>query len=281
LETFSHPFQLIAASHGRGRFKNVSPKALKLFKKKVGKSIGLGVSLGAMSVIAASFDDDRDPGEALDNFMNPGSADFMKGRVGNHRFDALGGIPSTIRYLLPLNFTPIEAWRKSDDPAEWAYHTLISDWGEGAGDKFSRMVRNKLDPLTSAAWTILTQKDFLGRPLREQDFMGMPASEMNDVEGFIINGLIRPVMGAYSPIMAQSAAAAAIRTMYPHIGEEDRNAFVHQFAPLLWEVMGGGHADYQDAEGSRGYKAKPRRAPKVKRARKRRQSLRKTNKYSR
>tara|TARA_R110000824_G_scaffold78513_4_gene198105 strand:+ start:908 stop:5701 length:4794 start_codon:yes stop_codon:yes gene_type:complete len=281
LETFSHPFQLIAASRGHGRFKNVSPKALKLFKKKVGKSIGLGVSLGAMSVIAASFDDDRDPGEALDNFMNPGSADFMKGRVGNHRFDALGGIPSTIRYLLPLNFTPIEAWRKSDDPAEWAYHTLISDWGEGAGDKFSRMVRNKLDPLTSAAVTILTQKDFLGRPLREQDFMGMSASEMNDVEGFIINGLIRPVLGAYSPIMAQSAATAAIRTMYPHIGEEDRNAFVHQFAPLLWEVMGGGHADYQDAEGSRGYKAKSRRAPKVKRARKRRQSLRKTNKYSR
>lgn len=264
-ESFSHPFQLMAASSGRGRFKNVSPKALKLFRKRVRRSIGLGVGLGAMSVIAASLDDDRDPGEALDNFVNPGSADFMKGRIGNHRFDALGGIPSTIRYLLPFTFAPIEAWRKSDNPAEWAYHTLVSGLGEGAGDKFSRMVRNKLDPLTSAAWTILTQKDYLGRPLREQDFMGMPASEMDDVENFIINGLIRPVMGAYTPIMAQSASEAAIRTMYPHIGEEERNAFVHQFAPLLWEVLGGGHADYPDVKGSRGYKARSRRARKPRR----------------
>ena len=264
-ESFSHPFQLIAASRGHGRFKNVSPKALELFRERVGRSIGLGLGLGAMSVIAASFDDDQDPGEALDNFMNPGSADFLKGRIGNHRFDALGGIPTSVRYLLPLNFTPIEAWRKSDDPAEWAYHTLISDWGEGAGDKFSRMVRNKLDPLTSAAWTILTQKDYLGRPLREQDFMGMPASEMNDVEGFIINGLIRPVQGAYTPIMAQSASEAAIRTMYPHVGEKERSAFVHQFAPLLWEVLGGGHADYPDVKGSRGYRARPRRARKPRR----------------
>jgi len=271
-ESFSHPFQLIAASRGHGRFKNVSPKALRLFRKRVGRSIGLGVGLGAMSVIAASFDDDRDPGEALDNFMNPGSADFLKGRIGTHRFDALGGIPTSVRYLLPLNFTPIEAWRKSDDPAEWAYHTLISDWGEGAGDKFSRMVRNKLDPLTSAAWTIFTQKDYLGRPLREQDFMGMPASEMNDVESFIINGLIRPIVGAYTPIMAQSASEAAIRTMYPHIGEEERNAFVHQFAPPLWEVLGGGHADYPDVKGSRGYRATPRRARKPRRPSPRRYS---------
>lgn len=241
-ETMSHFFSMLA---GTGRFKDVSrgdEGALNVFRKRAAKVFTLWASIGLMSVLAAGeFEDEelseeeksRRKKQAADNFLNPGHADFMKGRLGKHHFDVFGGVPSTVRLLVPFAIAPIEG--------KYELEPRLAS-------KFGRLVRNKLNPLISAASKAAYNEDYLGREL------------VSDEEGWLAHALHRvilPGIGAFTPITVQNVAEQVTRDA----NDEDIDAMDAAASQFL-EAIGVGDPVYTEGWKSPEMRARGRRPKK-------------------
>tara|TARA_R100000278_G_scaffold87887_1_gene67085 strand:- start:4377 stop:7970 length:3594 start_codon:yes stop_codon:yes gene_type:complete len=191
---------------GRGEFgRSLSPTARKQFRLRIGGNLGFMMGIAAMAA-AASSDDSDDLRERIDSFYDPGSADFLKVRVGDTHFDLMGGTSATMRYLLPYTFTPFSG----DDVI--ATKDLDSYVRGGL-----QLVNNKLAPFYQAMRSLIFNKDWRLRELDKVEyeenpgliFERMVAGKESGLDGAladILNRVIFPAMGIVAPIPIKSAA---------------------------------------------------------------------------
>lgn len=221
---------------GLGPFANISDEARGLLLQDALYNAMWVTGLGLITYLGAGEDDSVDRVMA---FLDPGNADFGKIRWGNHHWDLSGGIASTLRYILPWNLGSGDADGIIDAAQP---ETRMSD-------KFGRLMRNKLHPTASAAWSAYTNKDYLGRDLTEEEW----EDAMDTWEGmmsYIGQRFAAPAASAFLPITAQEVG----RSLLGEEGEDDRAALERAF-PLGAEFFGIGHSHYEPRAGTQSYLA--------------------------
>jgi|TARA_R100000084_G_scaffold22967_4_gene8201 hypothetical protein len=219
-----------------GPFRNISDEARGLLLQDALYNAMWITSLGLITYLGAGEDDADDRVMA---FLDPGNADFGKIRYDNHHWDLSGGIAPTLRYMLPYNLGSGDADGIIDAVQP---ETRMSD-------KFGRLMRNKLHPTASAAWSAYTNKDYLGRDLTEDEW----EDAMDTWEGmmsYIGQRFAAPSASAFLPITAQEVG----RSLLGEEDEDDRTA-LERALPLGAEFFGIGHSYYEPRAGTQSYLA--------------------------
>jgi len=235
---------------GLGPFANISDEARGLLLQDALYNAMWITGLGLITYLGAGEDDSDDRVTA---FLDPGNADFGKIRWGNHHWDLSGGIAPTLRYILPWNLGSGDADGIIDAAQP---ETRMSD-------KFGRLMRNKLHPTASAAWSAYTNKDYLGRDLTEEEW----EDAMDTWEGMMSHigqRFAAPAASAFLPITAQEVG----RSILGEEGKDGRTA-LERALPLGAEFFGIGHSYYEPRAGTQSYLAnttprlpKPPRMPR-------------------
>lgn len=221
---------------GLGPFANISDEARGLLLQDALYNAMWITGLGLITYLGAGEDDSVDRVMA---FLDPGNADFGKIRWGNHHWDLSGGIAPTLRYILPWNLGSGDADGIIDAAQP---ETRMSD-------KFGRLMRNKLHPTASAAWSAWQNKDYLGRDLTEEEW----EDAMDTWEGMMSHigqRFVAPAASAFLPITAQEVG----RSFLEEEEVDDRTA-LERALPLGAEFFGIGHSYYEPRAGTQSYLA--------------------------
>jgi hypothetical protein len=220
-----------------GPFQNISDEARGLLLQDALYNAMWITGLGLITYLGAGEDDSDDRVMA---FLDPGNADFGKVRWGNHHWDLSGGIAPTLRYLLPYNLQDIFAEDIIDAVQPEARMS----------DKFGRLMRNKLHPTASAAWSAFTNKDYLGRDLTEEEW-GDAMDTWEGMMNHIGQRFGAPAASAFLPITAQEVGRSLLGEE-----EEDDRPMLERALPLGAEFFGIGHSYYEPRQGTQSYLAK-------------------------
>jgi len=181
---------------GVGPFKDVSDyQRGRLVGEAVFETAWLG-SLAALAMIGLGDDEDEVSWrERLRRFNDPESADYRKLVIGNWHISLEGGRGATIRHLMPYGLSESEA----DDMAAM---DLNVDYSRRIG----RMLRNKLHPFVSPLVGVLSNEDYLGEPLTDQEY---EEAKDNAYDMLVHLGQRSiPIALAFTPIIAESMGEA-------------------------------------------------------------------------
>jgi len=258
---------------GRGDWvKGLSPEARRLYGNRVARNMGFAMGL-AMLAAYASSDSPEEARERIDDFYDPGSADFLKMRVGDTHIDLLGGTSATVRYLLPVTFRPTEAdnW---DNP-------LSSKGIQGYLFGLKQLGNNKLAPLYQAVREIAFGLDWRGRGLDElpkeddvgrvmEDWFGGGEREtgvagggryaaeapvpqtgharvMDGALAYALNRFVFPAMGMVTPITLKNAASEFVR----EASDSDKKLIEDRLGGIIAETFGIGVSQYKPTKRSK------------------------------
>ena len=217
---------------GKGVFQGASPETRSLLRKRVAANLGFIFSAIVGTSMALGGDDWED---SLDKSLNPQDPDFMKMRVklpgdkGVLRMDVTGGMPATVRHLLPFYFKPSELWSgKSPFGAKERY-----------GGGMAQLVRNKMAPLPGAIHEAIFNEDFKGSPLVDMD--------RDSLFDIITYRAVLPALGAYMPIFSQNI----VQETWEQYTEEEK-MWINRLIPVVLEQVGIGAAHYEDRSKKKG-----------------------------
>ena len=232
---------------GFGEFgKSLSPAARKQFTKRIGANLGYVMGLAAMAAIASS-DSDEDAKERIDSFYNPGSADFLKIRIGDTHLDLMGGTSATTRYLLPYMFTPLSG------------EDTLSLKGDEYWRGLLQLGNNKLAPFYQAMRSMVFNKDWRMRDLDDVPYKENPgliferlvAGEEKGLDGAladVLNRVIFPAMGIVAPIPLKSAAEDFLK----HSTDKERDLVEKILVPQTLQFFGIGAQVYDPKKFKKG-----------------------------
>ena len=258
---------------GRGDWvKGLSPEARRLYGNRVARNMGFAMGL-AMLAAYASSDSPEEARERIDDFYDPGSADFLKMRVGDTHIDLLGGTSATVRYLLPVTFRPTEAdnW---DNP--------FSGKGmQGYLFGLKQLGNNKLAPFYQAVREVALGLDWRGRGLDElpkeddvgrvmEDWFGGGEREtgvagggryaaeapvpqtgharvMDGALAYALNRFVFPAMGMVTPITLKNAASEFVR----EASDSDKKLIEDRLGGIIAETFGIGVSQYKPTKRSK------------------------------
>jgi hypothetical protein len=223
LSRIETPFRLMQFLLKKGPFENVSNEARGVMAKRISRNLGFAMSLGVMSMVLGG----EDWKENIDNFFNPESSDFLKLRVGDWHIDLLGGIPTTMRYIIPLAFTPTSAISGNWDE--------VLQWKDQSGRHLTRMLQNKLAPLTSTMLTMFSGKDYRGRDISD------------DVDGawaVLLHRFVFPSMKMVTPISVENTAIEAWEDM-----TQEQKTTLQRLGPIALDLVGVGTQHYDPNKG--------------------------------
>ena len=181
---------------GVGPFKDVSDyQRGRLVGEAVFETAWLG-SLAALAMIGLGDDEDEVSWrERLRRFNDPESADYRKLVIGNWHISLEGGRGATIRHLMPYGLSKSEA----DDMA-------AMDFDVDYSRRIGRMLRNKLHPFVSPLVGVLSNEDYLGEPLTDQEY---EEAKDNAYDMLVHLGQRSiPIALAFTPIIAESMGEA-------------------------------------------------------------------------
>ena len=225
LSRIETPWRVVQFIAKKGPFEAVSDEARGMIARRISKNLGFAASLGVLSMVLGGEDWE----ENIDNFFNPASADFFKLRVGDWHIDLLGGIPTTMRYIIPLAVTPSAAISGNWDE--------VIQWKERSDVHFMRMLHNKLAPLTSGLLTMFSGKDYRGRDISD---------EVNGAWAVLFHRFVFPAMKMTSPISLESLATETWEEM-----TDKQKTTMQRLGPIALDVVGVGTQHYDPSEGKR------------------------------
>jgi hypothetical protein len=236
---------------GVGPFKDVSDyQRGRLVGEAVFETAWLG-SLAALAMIG--FGDDEDEvtwRERLRRFNDPESADYRKLVIGNWHISLEGGRGATIRHLMPYGLSQSEA----DDMA-------AMDFDVDYSRRIGRMLRNKLHPFVSPLVGVLSNEDYLGEPLTDQEY---EEAKDNAYDMLVHLGQRSiPIALAFTPIIAESMGEALGEGMAetgipgavppdPSMADPDAPSLLNRLLITGGTNMFGIGAQYYDPESGEG-----------------------------
>ena len=242
---------------------DVSPQALALIRKEMRNRVGLLAGITLAGTYGMSGSDDE-----VVNMVDPSNADFMKLKMGNIRFDLLGGVPSTVRYLLPIAFSPKDIADEDKSLLD------VFDY-DPLGRGIAQVTRNKMSPIAGAIYTVITGDDFIGRDISGEGTVARRAArkvaeefesnpeEVEAVTALILSRIIFPASGLVAPIALQDLAGR-----YLEEKSESERSRLEEILPVITNYFGIGTQVY-DNEASKGGgiislpKIRPPRLPKA------------------
>ena len=270
LSRLEAPIDVAQLAAGRGKYENVSEGARKLFMKRVRRQMSWSMGMLMMSALAAAANND-DVSDAIDNFFNPESPDYLKMRIGDFHIDALQGFGSTWRYVMPFVFSPagfLEEWYETGDMPDIyeggdpeGKSALVRQQKRFTEDRFPQLLRNKLAPLLQFMATVTRGSDYRGRYIEDlprnerssyqlidrpsdiRDEFGAkftPGSQEEEMLAYALDTIVFPAMGLVTPITVQQAASA-----WASNSNDDQKSMIRKAAPLFLNFFGIGASDYK------------------------------------
>ena len=232
------PYRVAQLYLGTGPFKGVSKKARQIYMGRVGINLSFMLGLAGLSMLAAASDEEDSAEAALDafdRFFNPDTPDFLKLVVGDWHVDLMGGIPTTMRYILPFIFTPTKAIREEEGFGKVTEMYEISD---RIGDKYGRMFRNKLAPLTGMISDVVQGEDYSGRSYEER---------YDNVSEYLFMRYVARPLSLALPIPVENV----IEETWSQMTEEEKTA-AQRIGPMFGNFFGVGVTHYEDEGRGRG-----------------------------
>jgi len=270
LSRLEAPIDVLQLAAGVGKYGDVSKGARKLFMRRVGRQMSWGMGMLMMSALAAA-DNGDDVSDAIDNFFNPESPDYLKMRIGDFHIDALQGFGATWRYVMPFVLSPagfLEEWYETGDMPDIyeggdpkGKSALIKQQKRFTEDRFPQLLRNKLAPLLQFMATVTRGSDYRGRyieglprserssyqlidrPSDIRDEFGAkftPGSQEEELLAYALDTIVFPAMGLVTPITVQQAASA-----WASNSNDDQKSMIRKAAPLFLNFFGIGTSDYK------------------------------------
>lgn len=143
---------------------------------------------------------------------NPYAADFGTARVGDTQIDIWGGFRNPAIFMARMIMDRYTSQTGKTTPSRTA-----TGFGSSAEDLFTRQVSSRLAPLTGTLWSLVTGKDYLGRPFGPvggqsnlesvKSVVGntlVPLSPADMFEAIKANGPIGALLGAASFLGARA-----------------------------------------------------------------------------
>lgn len=134
-------------------YKNVPKEVRAMYFKDMAKFIGAGTALLGLSALAGA-----------DVEKDPRSSDFLKVKVGDTRYDILGGFAAYMRTVAQI----VSGQKKNLKSGDIKELDGKKAFGEDRGDVGLRFFRGKLAPIVGTGYDLISGRDILGNEILPQ-----------------------------------------------------------------------------------------------------------------
>lgn len=195
-------------------YKNVPKEVRNMYFKDMAKFLGFGATLiGVAALSGASVE------------LDPRSSDFLKIKVGDTRYDVLGGFQQYVRTVAQI----VSGQKKNLSTGQIKELDGKKAFGEDRGDVGMRFLRGKLAPVPGTAYDLISGRDILGNKILWQ-FSGAGKKE-KDLTDVLVN---------FAPLISQD------------IWREIKDPSVKNLISIAASGLGFGVQNFGDEEGGDG-----------------------------
>ena len=238
LSRIETPKRMLEILFGAGRYKDMSPEGLKYLQSQIHKNVGVVASMGFLSALAGSgYEEEEDESvvfKRMQDFIDPRSSRFLKLSVGDTAVDLLGGIPSTVRYVLPSAYKIIDDFMedRSSQPEFIRRATKFATY--------------KLNPPLRGAFSAVFGGDYAGRPLTPPEEEQVQLARDSSLYKFLRYRAIPAMSSAVVPINVETLIQGLVDYTKAEGFDDEMDAISNAGATLLGDMIGLSTTVYED-----------------------------------
>lgn len=238
LSRIETPKRMLEILFGAGRYKNMSPEGLKYLQSQIHKNVGVVASMGFLSALAGSgYEEEEDESvvfKRMQDFIDPRSSRFLKLSVGDTAVDLLGGIPSTVRYLVPSAYKIIDDFMedRSSQPEFIRRATKFATY--------------KFNPILRGAFSVIFGGDYAGRPLTPPEEEQVQLARDSSLYKFLRYRAIPAMTSAVAPINLETLGRGLVDYTKAEGFDDEMDAISNAGATLLGDMIGLSTTVYED-----------------------------------